>query len=153
MELNRDFSAFIESFVEHEVRFLVVGGYALAVHGHPRYTKDLDIWIRADAENAERVVRAIEAFGFGGLGLSADTFLDPDLVVQLGREPQRIDILTFITGLDFDQAYDQRVAADLGGVRAPVISRADLRRNKQATGRTRDLADAETLAEGEAGDP
>lgn len=149
MELNRDFSEFIACCVAHDVRFLVVGGYAVAAHGHPRYTKDLDVWIRVDPENARRIVAALDDFGFGGLGLSVDDFVTDDVVVQLGREPQRIDLLTLVTGVDFDDAYANRLTAKIGGVNVPVIGRSDLRRNKLATGRLRDLADAEELRGGD----
>lgn len=145
MELNRDFSEFIESFVARDVRFLIVGGYAVAAHGHPRYTKDLDVWIRVDPANAANVVRALEDFGFGGLGLTVDDFLDDEVVVQLGREPQRIDLLTFVSGVEFDHAYENRVVVEMGDVAVPVIGRAELRTNKLATGRLRDLADVEDL--------
>lgn len=145
MELSRDFSEFIECFVARDVRFLIVGGYALAAHGHPRYTKDLDVWIRADRENAEKILVALADFGFGDVGLTVDDFVGDDTVVQLGREPQRIDVLTFISGVDFDSAWDRHVECEMGTVTVPVIGRADLRRNKLATGRLRDLADAEDL--------
>ncbi len=145
MELNPDFQEFLRSFVDHDVRFLIVGGYALAAHGHPRYTKDLDVWVWTDPSNALRVVAALEEFGFGGLGLTATDFEEPDVVVQLGREPQRIDILTFATGLDFDEAYEHRVLVDVGGLPVPFVSVDDLRANKLATGRLRDLADAADL--------
>ena len=104
MELNRDFQEFLQSFVTRDVRFLIVGGYALAAHGHPRYTKDLDVWVWADPSNSLRIMDALMDFGFGDLGLSASDFEQPGVVVQLGREPQRIDILTFATGLDFPEA-------------------------------------------------
>jgi hypothetical protein len=145
MELSHDFSEFIRYFVARDVRFLVVGGYAMAVHGHPRYTKDLDIWIRADPDNSRRIVRALDDFGFGDLGLAHEDFLGDDTVVQLGREPQRIDLLTFISGVEFDQAWEHRVGLEINGLTVPVIGRADLRRHKLATGRLRDLADAEDL--------
>ncbi len=145
MELNPDFQEFLQSFTDHDVRFLIVGGYALAAHGHPRYTKDIDIWIWTDPSNCERVVSAVEEFGFGGLGLTSTDFQDPDVVVQLGREPQRIDILTFATGLVFDEAYEHRVLIEVGGLQVPFISVADLRTNKLATGRLRDRADAADL--------
>jgi hypothetical protein len=145
MELNPDFQEFLRSFVGHDVRFLIIGGYALAAHGHPRYTKDLDVWVWADPSNAERVVSALEEFGFGGLGLTSSDFEAPDVVVQLGREPQRIDILTFATGLEFDEAYSHRVLVDVGGLLTPFISVDDLRTNKLATGRLRDRADAADL--------
>jgi hypothetical protein len=145
MELNPDFQEFLRSFVGHDVRFLIVGGYALAAHGHPRYTKDLDVWVWTDPSNAQRVVEALEEFGFGGLGLTAADFEEPDVVVQLGREPQRIDILTFATGLVFDEAYERRVLVDVGGLDVPFVSVDDLRTNKLATGRLRDQADAAEL--------
>ena len=145
MELNPDFQEFLRSFVGHDVRFLIVGGYALAAHGHPRYTKDLDVWVWTDSSNAESVVEALEEFGFGGLGLTPADFEEPELVVQLGREPQRIDILTFATGLVFEEAYEHRVLVDIGGLSVPFISVDDLRTNKLATGRIRDLADAADL--------
>lgn len=145
MELNRDFSEFIACFVARDVRFLIVGGYAVAAHGHPRYTKDLDVWVRVDRENARRIVDALGDFGFGGLGLAVEDFLDDDVVVQLGREPQRVDLLTFVSGVEFDQAYENRMVVDIGCTEVPVIGRRELRRNKLATGRLRDLADAEDL--------
>ena len=148
MDLDRDFSEFIACFVARDVAFLVVGGYAVAAHGHPRYTKDLDVWVRVDAENAERIVAALSDFGFGGLGLAAEDFLADDVVVQLGREPQRIDLLTFVSGVEFDEAFENRVDVEVGGVVMPVIGRAELRRNKLATGRLRDLADVEDLGLG-----
>lgn len=145
MELNPDFQEFLRSFVVHDVRFLIVGGYALAAHGHPRYTKDLDVWVWTDPSNSARVIAALEDFGFGGLGLASADFEEPDSVIQLGREPQRIDILTFATGLAFDDAYSRRVLLDVGGLDVPFISVADLRANKLATGRLRDQADAAEL--------
>lgn len=145
MRLNRDFSEFIACFAAHEVRYLIVGGYALATHGHPRYTKDLDVWVWIDPDNASRTIAALSDFGFGGLGLTVDDFLDPDVVVQLGREPSRIDLLTFATGVDFAEAYERRSTVDLDGLIVDVISALDLKRNKLATGRLRDLADAAEL--------
>jgi hypothetical protein len=149
MNLNRDFQEFVELFVAHEVEFLIVGGYALAAHGHPRYTKDLDVWVWIGNENSQRIIAAIEAFGFGGLGLTAADFQDPDVIVQLGQEPQRIDILTFATGLHFSDAYENRVYVTIGNVQVPFISVDDLRTNKLATGRPRDIADVADLPKGE----
>jgi hypothetical protein len=145
MDLNRDFSEFIACFAARDVRFLIVGGYAVAAHGHPRYTKDLDVWVRVDRDNARRIIAALDDFGFGGLGIAAEDFLADDVVVQLGREPQRIDLLTFVSGVEFDEAYAHRFDAVIGGLEVPVIGRAELRRNKLATGRLRDLADVEDL--------
>ena len=145
MELNRDFQEFLRSFVRNDVRFLIIGGYALAAHGHPRYTKDLDVWVWPDPENADRVLAALDEFGFGSLGLEELDFLEPGVIVQLGREPQRIDLLTFATGLEFRAAFENRVLVEIGGVEVPFISVDDLRTNKSATGRLRDLADVEDL--------
>ncbi len=145
MELNPDFQEFLRSFVAHDVRFLIVGGYALAAHGHPRYTKDLDVWVWTDPANAARVVAALEEFGFGGLGLTPEDFEEVGVVVQLGREPQRIDLLTFADGLTFEKAFVNRVAFSIGGVEVPFVSVDDLRTNKLATGRLRDQADAAEL--------
>lgn len=145
MELNRDFQELLKSFVAHDVKFLVIGGYALAVHGHPRYTKDLDLWVWPDASNADRVIAALESFGFGGLGLTNADFQDPESVIQLGREPQRVDILTFATGLEFSVAYGRRLMVMVGEVSVPFISLDDLRINKLSTGRLRDQADAAEL--------
>ena len=145
MNLNQDFQEFVKLFVAHEVEFLIVGGYALAAHGHPRYTKDLDVWVWLGPENAQRILAAIEEFGFGDLGLTAADFQEPDVMVQLGREPQRIDILTYASGLQFSDAYKNRVYVTIGNVDVPFISIDDLRTNKMATGRPRDLADAADL--------
>ena len=145
MDLNRDYQELLQSFVSHNVRFLIVGGYALAAHGHPRYTKDLDIWVWTDPSNAERIVMSLESFGFAGLGLTALDFQEPGVVVQLGREPQRVDILTFATGLDFTQAYENRIMISIGNLEVPFVSIDDLRTNKLATGRLRDIADAADL--------
>lgn len=145
MNLNRDFKEFVELLVAHDVRFLIVGGYAVAAHGHPRYTKDLDVWVWAAPPNADRLMSALVDFGFDAVGLSAADFQQPDAVIQLGREPQRIDILTSATGLDFEDAYSRHVLFDIDGVPVPFISVDDLRANKLATGRLQDLADAEAL--------
>jgi hypothetical protein len=149
MNLNQDFQEFVELFVAHEVEFLIVGGYALAAHGHPRYTKDLDVWVWIGADNSTRIIAAIEAFGFGDLGLTAADFQDPEVMVQLGHEPQRIDILTFASGLHFSDAYENRVYITIGNVQVPFISVDDLRTNKLATGRPRDIADVADLPKGE----
>ena len=149
MNLNQDFQEFVELFVAHEVEFLIVGGYALAANGHPRYTKDLDVWVWIGTENSQRIIAAIEAFGFGDLGLMAADFQDPDVMVQLGYEPQRIDILTFASGLHFSDAYENRVYVTIGNVQVPFISVEDLRTNKLATGRPRDIADVADLPKGE----
>lgn len=151
MELDRDFSEFIASCVEHDVRFLIVGGYALAAHGHPRFTKDLDVWVLIDPDNARRLLQALDAFGFGSLGLDAADFSQDDTIVQLGYPPKRIDILTTATGVDFDGCWARRFEVTIDDVVVPFISAADLVANKKAAGRLQDLADVAAL-EGEAPD-
>ena len=147
MDLNRDFSEFIACCVAREVRFLIVGGYALAAHGHPRFTKDLDVWVWLDAANAEHLVAALQDFGFGSLGLTAADFDEPDVVVQLGQAPHRIDLLTSIDGVEFDDCWPARVAVDVGGMAVPFIDVDHLVINKRASGRLQDLADVEALTD------
>jgi hypothetical protein len=143
--LNPDFKEFIASLNANGVRYLVVGGYAVAFHGHPRYTKDLDVWIDAAPENAERIVTALDDFGFGSLGIRAEDFLIADRVIQLGFPPLRIDLLTTLLGVQFRDCYDKRVRLDLADVTVDVIDVESLKLNKRSTGRLQDLADAECL--------
>ena len=148
MVLNPDFRSFLESLAKHDVRYLLVGGYSVAIHGSPRYTKDLDLWIFADPSNAERLIRAIEDFGFGSLHLSAADFVIPGYVIQLGQAPARIDLLTSLEGVEFEGCWRRRLTIDVDGLALPVISLPDLRANKRALGRHRDLADLDDLADG-----
>jgi hypothetical protein len=147
MELDRDFSEFIASCAAHNVRFLIVGGYAVAAHGHPRFTKDLDVWVWLDEQNAHRLVSALEDFGFGALGLTPADFLDEGTVVQLGYPPKRIDILTQVDGVLFDSCWKRRIEVEVGGQRVPFISADDLLANKKASGRPQDLADVAAIEE------
>lgn len=151
MELDPDFREFIGCCVAHDVRFLVVGGYALAAHGHPRFTKDLDVWLWIDPGNARRLVAALTDFGFGSLGLTEADFVEPGIVVQLGHAPKRIDLLTSIDGVTFDECWPDRVGIDVGGVTVPFIDVAHLVVNKRASGRLQDLADVEALSGGAGG--
>jgi hypothetical protein len=145
MILVKDFKEFVESLNANEVRYLVTGGYAVALHGHPRYTKDLDIWVDLTPENAERIVAALKDFGFGSLELAAADFVEPDQIVQLGYPPNRIDLITSLPGVDFDSCFERRVSVDVGGVTAAFIDRDDLIRNKLASARPQDLADVQNL--------
>jgi hypothetical protein len=147
MQLDPDFRAFVESFDRSDVRYLIVGGYALAAHGLPRFTGDLDVWVLVDQENASRVVRALEEFGFGGLGLAVADFNVPDSVVQLGYPPHRIDILTSIDGVEFSEAWERRLVVAADGLELPFIGREDLLVNKLAAGRPQDLADVDRLTQ------
>jgi predicted nucleotidyltransferase len=143
--LNRDFKEFIESLNDSQVRYLVVGGYAVAAHGHPRYTKDMDVWIEMSPENAMRMIEALDRFGFGSLGLQEEDFLAPDRIIQLGYPPCRIDILTTLSGVQFDACYATRLEVDIEGVSVSFIDLENLKRNKKAVGRHQDLADLENL--------
>jgi predicted nucleotidyltransferase len=144
--LNPDFKEFIQSLNDNDVRYLVVGGYAVALHGYPRYTKDIDIWIEPDPENANRMVRAIIQFGFESLGLEMDDFFAEDVIIQLGYPPNRIDLMTSLSGVNFKSCYEERISVEIDGVMVNFIDLANLRKNKSATARAQDLADLEYLA-------
>lgn len=142
---NRDFKEFIVSLNDNKVRYLVVGGYAVALHGHPRHTKDLDVWVENSRSNAQRLVKALSQFGMDSLGLTENDFLLPDQVVQLGYPPNRIDILLSASGVDFNECYEKRVQVKLDQVMVNFIDLEHLKRNKKAAGRLQDLADLENL--------
>jgi len=148
MKLDKDFNEFVELFVDNGVRFLIVGGYALAAHGYPRATDDFDAWVLANSENAEKVVECLAEFGFGSLNLTTDDFTSLDRVVQLGYPPYRIDIITSISGVEFDSAWANRLVVDVDGMQVPFIGRDDLLTNKRATGRPKDLLDVKYLTGG-----
>ena len=114
--LNRDFREFIQSLNGNQVRYLVVGGYAVAFHGHPRYTRDLDVWIEGSPENAALLLKALDQFGFGSLGLSESDLTAPDQVIQLGYPPARIDLMTTTEGVEFGTCYAARIEAEVEGV-------------------------------------
>jgi Nucleotidyl transferase of unknown function (DUF2204) len=148
MRLSRDFNEFVASFLDHDVQFLVVGGYALAAHGLPRYTGDLDVWIALNPNNAANVLEALSAFGFGDVGLTLDDFLEPDRVTQLGYPPLRIDILNSIEGVTFDQSWERRMDVELDTLVVPFIGREDLIANKRRANRPQDVADVIRLIDG-----
>lgn len=145
MVLNPDFREFIQSLNDNKVRYLIVGGYAVALHGHPRYTKDIDVWIEMTVENAERVVKALEQFGFGSLGLETADFLTPDQIIQLGYPPNRIDLLNTMVGVDFETCYNNCVFAEIDNISMNFIDLENLKKNKKASGRPQDLADLDNL--------
>lgn len=147
MALNQDFKEFLELLNKHEVKYLVVGGYSVAIHGHPRYTKDIDIWILTSEENARALLQALVEFGFGSLDLTVDDFNAPGHVIQLGNAPARIDILTSLTGVNFDECWENRVSVEDESLVYPVIALRDLKVNKRALGRHQDLADLEELGD------
>lgn len=143
--LNQDFKEFIQSLNDNHVRYLVIGGYAVALHGYPRYTKDIDIWIDMSPENAAKMVRALKQFGFGSLGLKAADFLVPDQIIQLGYPPNRIDLMTTPPGVDFETCYASRVKVVIDDVTVNFIDLENLKKSKKAAGRLQDLADLENL--------
>jgi hypothetical protein len=144
--LNPDFRDILSEFSEEKVEYLLVGAYALAVYGLPRATGDIDLWIRRSDENSIRVERALEKFG-APTRFGEKELLAPDTVIQIGVAPRRIDILTSIDGVDFDEAWRDRTETEVGGLKIFVIGRQHLIQNKKAVGRPQDLADAARLAE------
>lgn len=147
MEVQTDFKELLALFNDHRVSYLIVGGYALAFHGAPRFTGDLDIFVKADHQNAQSIVAALDAFGFASLRLTSADFERPDQVIQLGVSPVRIDLITSITGVSWDEALAGRVPSTYGDVPVYYIGREEFVLNKRVTGRKRDLADLEALGE------
>ena len=143
--LNQDFKEFVQSLNNNGARYLVVGGYAVALHGYPRYTKDIDIWVELSPDNARKIVQALDDFGFGSLELKESDFLEPDMIIQLGYPPNRIDIILSPAGVDFQTCYPNRVVVEIEGVQVNFIDLENLKKNKKATGRKQDLADLENL--------
>lgn len=143
--LNEDFKEFVALLNSNRVEYLIVGGYALAAYGHPRYTGDLDFWIGADPANAKHVLTALDQFGFGALGVRLEDLTTPDRVIQMGFPPRRIDLLTSIDGVDFAPAFARRVVVDVDGQSLNFISLDDFKTNKRTTGRHKDLADLDAL--------
>jgi len=146
--MNQDFRDLLSIFLQENVEFIVVGAHALAAHGHIRATKDLDVWIRPSPENARRVRRALAGFGAPISQLSEEDLTTPGLIFQIGVPPIRIDVLTEVDGLEFTEAWPDRLSVDIGGLAVPVLSRSHLIMNKKASGRLQDLADLEALGEG-----
>ena len=145
MSVNPDFRDLFAALNEAEAEFLIVGGYALAVHGVPRFTKDLDVWVRADEANANRVWHALDSFGAPFGDLRVEDLASPGIVFQMGVPPNRIDIITGIDGIGFDEAWKRRLSSAYGDQPVKVIGFEDLIRNKEATGRPQDALDAVTL--------
>lgn len=148
MQLDRDFKEFVALLNAHNVRYLIVGGYAVAAHGLPRYTGDFDTWIWLSKENAQRVLGVLDEFGFGGLAITEEDFSREDSVVQLGYPPHRIDLLTSISGVNFEDAWLRRLDVEIEGEVVGFIGREDLIANKRAVGRPQDLADVARLIGG-----
>ena len=145
MELSQDFKEFIKLLNAHKAEYLVVGGYAVAIHGFPRTTGDIDFWVNPVAENAQHIVNVLADFGFGSLDINIDDFLKKDNVVQLGYPPNRIDIITGVSGLTFNECYISRKEIDFEGEKINFISLHHLKINKKESGRDKDNLDLKNL--------
>ena len=143
MVLNKDFREFIELLNQNDVKYLIVGGYAVAVHGYPRYTKDIDIWVFTDELNLKKIVKVINDFGFKSSNIKVADLKESGTVVQLGLPPNRIDLIT--DGVDFDDCYNNKFEIITDGLKMNFIGLDHLKKNKKASGRYQDLADLENL--------
>ena len=147
MVLNKDFREFIALLNAKEVKYLVIGGYAVAYHGYPRYTKDIDFWIWLNEDNAKKVVSAIHAFGMSSMNIKVEDFMSEDTVIQLGMPPNRIDILTDLETLDFETCYAQKEIANFNGLDVAMLDLDNLIKSKLNAGRPQDKVDAKKLKE------
>ena len=143
--LDKDWQDFLSALEAHGVEYMLVGGIALGVHGHVRYTKDLDVWFRGTEANAQKLIAALRSFGFHDLNAEPAAFCRPRAMLVLGQEPNAIELINFADGVEFDACYPRRIVVPLDGVQVAVIGLDDLRKNKQAVGRLQDLADLEQL--------
>lgn len=145
MRLNKDLRELVELLNSNHVEFLIVGGFAVAWHGYPRFTADLDFLVRPGAPNAERIVATLDAFGFGTLGVRSADLMKPDQILQLGAKPNRIGIVTSIAGVTFDLAWENRVAGDIDGIPVSYLGREELIRNKECVAHPQDVVDVAAL--------
>ena len=143
---NSDYADMVRALLEAGAEFMLVGGYAVSVHGYPRTTFDIDFWVRPNPDNARKVMRALRAFGAPLQEVSEGDFDHPDMVVQIGVAPRRIDLLTRIDGVEWEEAVPHAVTKEIDGLPVPVVGLDDLIRNKRASGRPKDAADAAALA-------
>src|SRR5687767_10001210 len=145
IELAPDFKEFLQLLNSEKVEYLLIGGYAVGMYGYPRATGDLDLWVAAHPENAKRILAALEKFGFGGLGATPDLLLEPKKVIRMGEPPVRIELLTQISGVAFEECFARREIVTIEDISVNVISLPDLKINKRASGRGKDLLDLEQL--------
>jgi alpha/beta superfamily hydrolase len=145
--LNEDYRDMLQTLLGNEVKFLIVGAYALAAYGYPRATGDFDIWVEASPENSKKILFSIASFGASISGLTANTFTEKGIIFQIGVAPRRIDLITHIDGVDFEDAYPSRKVIVMEGLNLPFISKENLIQNKKSTGRDKDLVDAKHLEE------
>jgi hypothetical protein len=145
MILNPDYREFLQLLNANDVRYLIIGGYAVAYHGYPRYTKDIDVWIWVNPVNAAKIVKTLQDFGFASLGLKEADFLETNTIIQLGYAPNRIDLIMGAPGVDFNECYASRIEEEMEGVILSFIDLENLKKSKKASGRLQDLADIENL--------
>jgi hypothetical protein len=145
--LARDFKEFLKLLNSNGVEYLLIGGYAVGIYGHIRATGDMDVWVRISPENATKITEALRGFGFATAALDATLFLSPNNVIRMGLPPLRIEVLTSISGVEFEACYAERETVQIEELEVPVISLARLRQNKAASARAKDLADLESLPE------
>jgi predicted nucleotidyltransferase len=142
---SQDFREFIELLIKHKAEYLIVGGYAVSIHGYPRYTGDLDIWLNPDPQNAELILKCLNEFGFSSFGITVNDLTKPGNVIQLGYPPLRIDLLTQIDGVTFEECYLNRKEVTIDNLKVNFIGYNELLKNKKETGRPRDLDDLDNL--------
>ncbi len=142
---SQDFKEFIELLIKNKAEYLIVGGYAVGIHGHPRYTGDLDIWLNPTQQNAELILKSVNEFGFSSFKLSLEDFTKPGNVIQLGYPPLRIDLLTEIDGVTFNECFENRKEVTIGNLQVSFIGYQDLLKNKKESGRPRDIDDIDNL--------
>ncbi len=145
MKAEKDFEDFIKLLNSHKVKYLIVGAYAVIFHSIPRNTGDIDFFIESSEINSKKILEVLNEFGFGDLEFKKEDFLNPDFVIQLGYSPNRIDIITGISGVSFSEAYKNKVKGKIGTEKVYFISLQDLLKNKESAGRAKDIADAELL--------
>jgi hypothetical protein len=147
MVLNKDFREFLKLLAKHKIKYLIVGGYAVGFHGYPRYTKDLDIWIKPEKKNAEKTLKLLDEFGFGSTGISIDDLNKEGKFILLGSPPNRIDLVTSCDGIEFDECYSQKILIGIGKIKVNFIDLDNLKKNKKAVNRAQDIADIKNLEE------
>ncbi len=147
MRVEKDFEELLKLFNKEKVDFVIVGSYALAFHGAPRYTEDIDVFVKPDKLNAQKVLKALQEFGFGSLDLSVNDFSVPEKIIQLGVPPVRIDLITALTGVTWEQVVTNKVKGKFGSIPVYFMGRKEFVKNKKATARHKDLADIEALGE------
>ena len=142
---SQDFKEFIELLIKNKAEYLIVGGYAVGIHGHPRYTGDLDIWLNPTPQNAECILKSVNEFGFSSFKLSIEDFIKPGNVIQLGYPPLRIDLLTELDGVTFEECFTNRKEVIMEDIKVNFIGYNDLLKNKKESGRPRDIDDIDNL--------